>query len=147
MNSDSLFDTPFVKENKGLITLFVTISLAFLTIYYLYNRLQTPNNNNRPTVQVQQPKVVKKRLTINAKDILIPDLKNIDISTFYTTLDRLSKSFDIYLIILIDENEDQNAIIEKLADLYRDDIIKKHVFKLNLANTLFKQVRRSMCYG
>jgi hypothetical protein len=138
MNSDSLFDTPFVKENKGLISLFVTISLAFLTIYFLYNRLQTHSTHNRSTVQVQQPKIVKKRLTIDANDILLSDPRNIDISGFYTILDRLSKFFDIYLIIIIDENEDQNAIIEKLADLYRDDIVKKHVNIINIENTFLE---------
>jgi hypothetical protein len=127
MNSDSFFDRPFIKENKGLITLFVTMSLAFLTIYYLYNKLQTPSSTNILDEQVQQPKIVKKRLTINAKDILFSEITNIDVSTFYSLLDKLSKTFDIYIIIMIEENEDQNAIVDNLIDLYKDDIIKKHV--------------------
>jgi uncharacterized protein YqgQ len=85
----------------------------------------------RTPVQVQQPKIAKKRLTISARDILFTDIKNIDISLFYTLLDRLSKSFEIYIIILIDENDDQNAILEQLVELYKDDIVKKHVYIIN----------------
>jgi hypothetical protein len=127
MNSDSIFDTPIIKENKGLITLFVTMTLSFLTIYYLYNKLQAPRSTDIAFEPAQQAKVAKKRLSINAKDILFNDLRTIDVSTFYTLLDRLSKTFDIYIIIMIDENEDQNTILDRLAELFRDDIVKKHV--------------------
>jgi hypothetical protein len=126
MNSDSIFETPLFKENKGLITLFVTITLAFLTIYYLYNRLQTPSTT-RAAEHPIQPKVIRKRLTINAKDVLFKDTNTIDLSSFYILLDKLSKAFDIYIIITIEENDDQNAIVKKLEELYNDNIVKKHV--------------------
>jgi hypothetical protein len=129
MNSDSIFETPLIKENKGLITLFITITLAFLTIYYLYNKLQIPSTTRAPEQPIQ-PKVVRKRLTINAKDILFKDTNTIDISSFYTLIDRLSKAFDIYIIITIEENDNQNTIVDKLEELYKDNIVKKHVSSL-----------------
>ena len=139
MNTDSFFDKPIIKENQGLITLFITMSLAFKTIYYLYNRLHTQNPITTTTNTIrQETKVTKKRITINAKDILFENVDNIDISTFYTLLDKLSKSSDIYIIILIDENQDQNAILDKLNELYKDDIVKKHVDIFNLAYIIFK---------
>lgn len=148
MNSDSFFDQPIIKENKGLITLFVTIGLAILSIYYLYRKVQTQETATNIAQNIsQQVKVTKKRITLNAKNILFTDTKSIDVSAFYASLDKLSKSFDIYIIILIEENEDQNDIVDKLAELYKDDIIKKHVFFIiNLAYIILKQARRCLCY-
>jgi len=100
MNSDSFIDLPFFQENKGLITLFFTISFAFITIFYLYTKLQT-TNENRNTVIIPQNNITKKRLTINAKDILFKDFNKIDISKIYPILDKLSKIYDLYLIIMV----------------------------------------------
>ena len=143
MNNDSFFESEFFVENKGLITVFTSVSLAFITIFWLYKGLKNnnPNNNNinnqnlnslnNSTVtnlnnQIPQ-KIVKRRLTINANDILIKDIDNIDLSQFYEDLDNLSKQFDLYLLILINENENQEKIIEKLSALVDDKIIYKHV--------------------
>ena len=53
MNSDSFFDNDFFQENKAILTILTTVSLAFLTIYWLYRGLkpeesfQDQNNQNR----------------------------------------------------------------------------------------------------
>jgi hypothetical protein len=142
MNSDSFFESEFFQQHKGLMTLFITVTLAFVTIYWLYRGLKSdgnlnqnnPNNqnlnnalNNTATNNYNSTQIVKRRLTISANDILFKDINDIDISYVYQILDKLSSSFDLYLIILIDEKDDTENIIEKFSVLVEDKIIFKHV--------------------
>jgi hypothetical protein len=66
-------------------------------------------------------------LTIHANNILFDDVNNLDIGVFYQNIDILSKQFSIYLIFLVNENEDTNKILEKLTPLFDDNILLKHV--------------------
>jgi len=51
MNSDSFFDSDFLQENKAILTILTTVSLAFFTIYWLYRGLKPeeyiPNQNSQ----------------------------------------------------------------------------------------------------
>lgn len=135
MNSDSFFDTEFFHEHKGLITTIFTVSLAFLTIFWLYKGLKSENPNNiqvNTTISPNTFKSTKRRLTINAQDLLYSSLNQIDISFMYPILETLSKQFDIYLIILVDENENTNDLLEKFSLLYEDGIIHRHVIFIKL---------------
>ncbi len=142
MNSDSLFESKFFHEHKGLITVLVTVGIAMITIIYLYFGLMSnerpvntnPNNSNSQTSQNigqvnsnNKKAIYKRRLTINAQDLLYKDLNDLDISFIYPILDSLSQAFDIYLIVLVDENEDLNKITDKFSVLIEDNLVLKHV--------------------
>jgi hypothetical protein len=129
MNTDSFFDEDFFLEHKGLITTIATVSLAFFTIFWLYKNLKSNTQEiQSPAMQVEsKPKGAKKRLTINAQDLLYSDLKNIDMSFVYPFLESLCQQFDLYLIILVSENEDTNSLLDKFSVLVEDGIILKHV--------------------
>jgi hypothetical protein len=149
MNSDSLFESEFFYENKGLITICITVSLAMITIIYLYfnlksneaprntTNIQNNNSHNQANSQNNQStqltnnkkQVVKRRLTINAQDLLYKDLNDIDLSFVYQVIDNLAQAFDIYLIILVNENEDLDKITEKFSVLIEDNLLLKHVRK------------------
>ena len=131
MNSDSILESEFLHEHKSLITLFITVSLAFLTIFWLYKGLKSDGTNvGGQVVNTNNTRVInsKRRLTINAENVLYKSLKSIDIDAIYQVLDNLSKHFDLFLIILISESEDTNAILSLLNVLVEDKIILKHVF-------------------
>ena len=118
MNSDSFFESEFFNENKRIITICMTISLAMVTIIYLYFNLKSdeiPRNisnsvssnqtnlQNIQSGQLTNSKVIqKRRLTINAQDILYKDLNDIDISFVYQVIDFLAQAFDVYLIIIVE---------------------------------------------
>jgi hypothetical protein len=149
MNTDSFFDDDFFREHKGLITTIATVSLAFFTIFWLYKNLKSNTQlTEEATLNAEaKTKVAKKRLTINAQDLLYTDLKNFEVSFIYPILETLSQQYDLYLIILVCENQDTNSVLEKFTVLIDDGIILKHVlFKLNLANTFQFKIRGSLCH-
>jgi hypothetical protein len=138
MNSDSIWDTEFFQEHKGLIVLFVTISFSFFSIYWLYRGLKSNNtdqqdnnlnnqNLNNLNQLLQRSIPSKKRLTINANGILFDNNEDIELSSFYQTLDALSKTYDLYIVILVNDEENTNKILEKLNPLVEDKIIFQHV--------------------
>lgn len=147
MNSDSFFENEFFREHKGLITVLTTVSLAFFTIFWLYRGLKSneegQNNqniqNNLNIDQINSQNMLnslnsmrnkinsKRRLTISAQNILFTKINNIEMSKIYPQLDALAKNFDLFLIILINENDDTQTILEKLSVLFDDGIIFKHV--------------------
>jgi hypothetical protein len=129
MNTDSFFDDDFFREHKGLITTIATVSLAFFTIFWLYKNLKSNTQlSQEATFNVEaKTKVAKKRLTINAQDLLYRDLKNLDISFIYPILEILCQQYDIYLIIKVSENEDTNSVLDKFTVLFDDGIVLKHV--------------------
>jgi hypothetical protein len=135
MNSDSIFENEFYQKHKGILTIFTTITLAFIAIYWLYGRLQSSNGSNLTTntrlnitnPNIQPAKIQKKRLSINANDLLFKDISNIDQSYVYKILEKLSKLYDIYLIILIQENQKTENILENLKDITSDNLVLKHV--------------------
>ena len=135
MNSDSIFENEFYQKHKGILTIFTTITLAFIAIYWLYGRLQSTNSGNMTqntrqnitNVNVPPVKIQKRRLSINANDILFKDISKIDKSYVYQILEKLSKLYDIYLIILIQENQKTENILENLNDVTSDNLVLKHV--------------------
>jgi hypothetical protein len=140
MNSDSFFESEFIQEHKGLIAVFITASLAFLTIFWLYkglksNAVEGANNviiagaggANTGINGAQISNNNKRRLSITANNILFNSFDKIDLANCYQLLDKLSQSYDLYVVILIEENDDQNKILEKLEDLFEDKIIYRHV--------------------
>jgi hypothetical protein len=146
MNSDSFFESEFFIEYKGLITVFCTITISFFTILYLFTKLKTNNNalttnsniNNRSQNEPTINKTLKYKLTINAVDTLFSDINNCDIGEIYTYLSKLSKRYDIFLLIIINENEDQEKIIERFKPLIEDNIILKH-------RILFSSKQEGLC--
>ena len=49
------------------------------------------------------------------------------IQSSYTFLDSLSKYFDLFIIILISEEDNQENILKEFNDVIEDKIILKHV--------------------
>lgn len=155
MNSDSFFDSDFFQENKAIITILTTVSLAFFTIYWLYRGLkpeehpQAQPNHNRDLINMPNvgnnnltqsnlassqsnngaaPKLNnKRRLLINASSLLIDDVENIDVGKIYQFLNPLSEIFDLYLVIIIKDNNEVEKVYEKLEVLTSDNIVYKHV--------------------
>jgi len=152
MNSDSIFDFDFLQENKAILTILSTVSLAFLTMYWLYRGLKPEENPqsqaNTNSVLLNYPNVVnnifdqngvqventnvpklnnKRRLLINASSLLIDDIEKIDIGKIYKFLSPLSEIFDLYLVIMIKENDEVDKFYEKLEVLTTDYIVYKHV--------------------
>jgi len=143
MNSDSFFESEFFNENKRILTICITVSLAMVTIIYLYFNLKSdeiPRNmsnsvssnqtnlQNIQSGQLTNSKVIqKRRLTINAQDILYKDLTDIDISFVYQVIDFLAQAFDVYLIIIVEENDNLDNITEKFSVLIDDKLVLKHV--------------------
>jgi hypothetical protein len=143
MNTDSFFESEFFNENKRILTICITVSLAMVTIIYLYFNLKSdeiPRNmsnsvssnqtnlQNIQSGQLTNSKVIqKRRLTINAQDILYKDLTDIDISFVYQVIDFLAQAFDVYLIIIVEENDNLDNITEKFSVLIDDKLVLKHV--------------------
>ena len=55
MNSDNILESEFFNEHKGFFTVIITISLAFLTIFWLYKGLTTQGSS-----QDQQNNLINK---------------------------------------------------------------------------------------
>ena len=144
MNTDSFFESEFFIEHKGLITVLSTVSLAFFTIFWLFRSLKQnernqngiENNNSlvnniissNPNAQRgSTTKISKRRLTIETQDLLYKEIDNMDMSFVYPLLDALNKIYDLYLIVMINENDDTNKIVEKFSTLIEDGIVYKHV--------------------
>jgi len=64
-------------------------------------------------------------MTISANNILFKEKDKLDLAFIYQILDELSNQFHIYLIILVNENEDTSIITEKLSMLIDDGIVQK----------------------
>ena len=142
MNSDSFFESDFFIEHKGLITVLTTVSLAFFTIFWLYKGLKqnerTENENNNSVLDninatssnsqpATVPKISKRRLTISTQDLLYKEIDKMEMSFIYPLLDSLNQIYDLYLIVIINENDDTDKIVEKFSTLIDDGIIYKHV--------------------
>ncbi len=165
MNSDSLFDSDFFQENKEILTILTTVSLAFFTIYWLFrglkpeenlqtqanfnrNLINLPNEsynnnlaqNNLTNIQYNISSVPfvnnKRRLLINASSLLIDDVENIDVGKIYQFLFPLSEIFDLYMVIMIKDNIQVEKVYEKLEVLTSDIIVYKHVNTFLLLNYL-----------
>lgn len=147
MNSDSIFEHEFFQKHKGIISLLLTVSLAFLAIYWLYRNLK-PNDreisnshfsSNSSNAIISPTKIAKRRISIAANDILFNDINSIDTSNAYQILEKLSQFYDLYLIILIQENEKTENILDKFKDITNDKIVLKHVkynFYLFIENSI-----------
>lgn len=171
MNSDSFFDSDFFQENRAILTILSTVSLAFFTIYWLYRGLKPEENQqsnanlNRNSINVNisnnisnqngiinnlnfnnAPKFNnKRRLLINASSLLIEDIENIDVAKIYQFLFPLSEIFDLYLVIMIKNNSEVDKVYEQLEVLTSDNIVYKHVRKFNL-NLYLKIFRESFLH-
>jgi len=164
MNSDSFFDTDFFQDNKAIITILTTVSLAFFTIYWLYKGLKPEDNSLSQNSQNRNlefnnlldnnnqlnnfinsnhlnnqnnflnsiiPNINnKRRLLINASNVLIQDIENINIGNIYQTLYPLSEIFDLYMLFLIKDNDEIKYITQKMEVLTEDNIIFKHVLSI-----------------
>jgi hypothetical protein len=142
MNSDSFFENEFFNVHKGIITVICTVTLAFISIFYLFKGLPTTENQNRSestnnlnnlnnqNVGITKIQKTKRKLTINAQDILYQNINCIDLSYIYPIIDKLANEYDIYLIILVSDNlktEEINKYLECFSILYEDKLILKHV--------------------
>jgi hypothetical protein len=139
MNNDSIWDSPFINENKNLFMFIFSIALFTGTIYFYFNRQTeqvTTTNNNIPQ-QINQPRPSKRRLTLHLTDLTNP--KDPNITTFIEIFEKLSEAYDLFLIILVHENEDTNKLIEKYEPFTK--FIYKHVKIFKLANSLFFKTR------
>jgi hypothetical protein len=93
---------------------------------YLLNFKNKPIHN---TIIATRPKIVKRKLTISANDILFttPNEYKLQTLSAYTFLDNLSKYFDLFLIILIKDEDDEVKIVDEFSEIIKDNIILKHV--------------------
>lgn len=145
MNSDLIFDFENILENKRLIALILSGTIFFLSIIYLINKqnrsgnLNVPNqanaNNNNNNINDNSQSNLnsfavksqnKYKLTLNCIGTLFKDLNNFDLSEIYSYTSLLSKNYEIFLLLLVNENEDQELILNKFKPLIEDNIILKH---------------------
>jgi hypothetical protein len=164
MNSDSYFDSDFFNENKTMITIVTSLSIVFISFYYIYKSLnlnEGAENNNEiypdrrntninsnsqaiintgniiQNIGINIPKLSnKKKLMINGSTVLIKDLNDIDRPLIYQFLDPLSKDYDLYIVFLVENEKEIKIITDNLQCLVDDKIVFKHVkFKfINLFN-------------
>ncbi len=131
-NSDSFFESEFFNKHRGLITVLTTVSFAFLTIYILYRGLkpdeaQQPNNPVRVTTEIKKKSPAKRRLTFCTQDLLYTNINNIDMSVVYPLMDSLSKIYDLFMIVLVSDNDKIDDVVDRFSVLIEDKIIFKHV--------------------
>jgi hypothetical protein len=155
MNSDSFWDNPMVRENKNLIMFVISLLIFVGTVYWFLSKQHreattttntTATNNTNIPQQILQHSSSKRRLTINITDIT--DIKNPDMNKLKELFENLSQIYDLFMIILVDDNEDTMKFLGKYEPLYDTKLIYKHVnIILTLAYTILVKAGRHQCDG
>ena len=124
---------------KNVLGLIFTSIICYYTFFYLYKYLISSNsnennlnnniNNNRNNI-INETKI-KQKMTININGLLFNEENEVfNIDYIYNILDKLSDKYNIFLIIKINNLENQekimNEILNKLKIIYENNLVYKH---------------------
>jgi len=127
---------------KNILGLIFTSIICYYTFFYLYKYLISGNsnentlnnnniNNNRNNINKINENKIKQKMTININGLLFNEENEIfNIDYIYNILDKLSDKYNIFLIIKINNLENQekimNDILNKLKIIYENNLVYKH---------------------
>ena len=127
---------------KNILGLIFTSIICYYTFFYLYKYLISGNsnentlnnnniNNNRNNINNINENKIKQKMTININGLLFNEENEIfNIDYIYNILDKLSDKYNIFLIIKINNLENQekimNEILKKLKTIYENNLVYKH---------------------
>ena len=124
---------------KNVLGLIFTSIICYYTFFYLYKYLISSNsnentlnnniNNNRNNIKNENK--IKQKMTININGLLFNEENEVfNIDYIYNILDKLSDKYNIFLIIKINNLENQekimNEILNKLKIIYENNLVYKH---------------------
>ena len=124
---------------KNVLGLIFTSIICYYTFFYLYKYLISSNsnennlnnniNNNRNNIKNENK--IKQKMTININGLLFNEENDVfNIDYIYNILDKLSDKYNIFLIIKINNLENQekimNEILNKLKIIYENNLVYKH---------------------
>ena len=124
---------------KNVLGLIFTSIICYYTFFYLYKYLISSNsnentlnnniNNNRNNIKNETK--IKQKMTININGLLFNEENEVfNIDYIYNILDKLSDKYNIFLIIKINNLENQekimNEILNKLKIIYENNLVYKH---------------------
>jgi hypothetical protein len=130
MNSESIWDNPMIQENKNLVIFISSLIIFIGTIYWFLikpgeqNIYQSPQTNIH---QIIQNKPAKKRLTIHIT--YLTDIHNPDMSKLLPLFEKLNQVYDIFIIMLVEENENTTKLLDKYEALTGAKLTYKHVYR------------------
>jgi hypothetical protein len=135
MNSDSYWDNTMVQENKNLIMFLTSLLIIIGTIYWCLmghtravdTNVRISDNTNIPQ-QIIQNNSSKRRITIHISDIT--DIEHPDIKILQVLFEKLTQIYDIFMIVLVDDNINTMGLLEKYEPLCDEGLIYKHVIVL-----------------
>lgn len=121
-----------IKKYAGIV---VFISLTFSFLYWFYQNIinegsTASNNGNNQSIQTSSSSATVKRknkMTISLQRIFPIFSTDFEKGVVYQILDQLSNEYDLFFIILITDNDDKEAILNKFSVLIEDIIIYQHV--------------------
>ena len=124
---------------KNVLGLIFTSIICYYTFFYLYKYLISSNsnennlNNNINNIRnnIINEKKIKQKMTININGLLFNEENEVfNIDYIYNILDKLSDKYNIFLIIKINNLENQekimNEILNKLKIIYENNLVYKH---------------------
>jgi len=142
-DEESIFSSP-----KSLIGLFFLGTISLYVIYWIYNNIikdnQTNQNSNiilnifnkNPNINnngnKQNKKIIKQKMSINMSLLMKDRKKSIleNINILYDLLDKLSDYYNLYLLILIEDEINAEKIkdnlLKYLEPIINDNIIYHH---------------------
>ena len=124
---------------KNILGLIFTSIICYYTFFYLYKYLISSNSNennlnnniNNNRNNIINEKKIKQKMTININGLLFNEENEVfNIDYIYNILDKLSDKYNIFLIIKINNLENQekimNEILNKLKIIYENNLVYKH---------------------
>ena len=124
---------------KNVLGLIFTSIICYYTFFYLYKYLISSNSNennlnnniNNNRNNIINEKKIKQKMTININGLLFNEENEVfNIDYIYNILDKLSDKYNIFLIIKINNLENQekimNEILKKLKTIYENNLVYKH---------------------
>ena len=124
---------------KNVLGLIFTSIICYYTFFYLYKYLISSNSNennlnnniNNNQNNIINEKKIKQKMTININGLLFNEENEVfNIDYIYNILDKLSDKYNIFLIIKINNLENQekikNEILNKLKIIYENNLVYKH---------------------
>jgi len=133
---------------KNVIALLFTSIICYFTFFYLYkylngnnsngnnnnnnnNIINNNNHNNRNLINILNENKIKQKMTININGLLFnEENENFNIDYIYDILDNLSDKYNIFLIIKINNLENQEKIMNKILNnlklIYENNLVYKH---------------------
>lgn len=135
---------------KKIVGAVIFILLTLLFVYWLYQNIiketmsSSPINANQSSIQASSSLQVKRKnkMTISLQGILPISSTDFTKGKVYQLLDKLSNDYDLFFIVLINDNDDKEAIIKKFTVLIDDNIIFQHVSQFIIINREYCSVRQ-----